>query len=230
MKDFRLLINIVPRDQGEEYVEFYREHGVATILSGLCRGTASKSVLDYLGVEKSEKVLLQTMASQPLSDKLMRRLVSRMGINVPGGGIALTVPINGVGGASSLKYLTQGQETAESEEKKKVSEFPYSLIMTVVDKGNVDLVMDAARSAGAQGGTVVNAKGTGAELTSKFFGVSIASEKELVYIVANRSDKSAIMQAIMDQAGMRTDAHAVVFSLPVDSVAGFNSILEEESR
>ena len=79
------------------------------------------------------------------------------------------------------------------------------LIITVVDKGNVDLVMDAARSAGASGGTVVKAKGTGAEM-AKFFGVSISEEKEMVYIIAPRTDRDAIMQAIMEKAGAKTEA------------------------
>ena len=82
--------------------------------------------------------------------------------------------------------------------------------------------MDAARSAGASGGTVVKAKGTGAEL-AKFFGVSISEEKEMVYIVASRNDRDNIMKAIMEKAGNNTDAHGVVFSLPVDSVVGIKN-------
>ncbi len=229
MNDYRLLMSIVRRDQGEEYIEFLRGHGVLTILSGLCRGTASKSMLDYLGVEQTEKVALQTMAGRELAERLMRRMVSRMGIDVPGSGIALTIPINSIGGASSLRYLTQGQETINNEVKR-MSEYPYVLIMAIADKGNTDLVMDAARSAGARGGTVTSAKGTGAEFTSKFFGVSIASEKEIVYIVAKSCDRDAIMRAIMEQAGVHSDAHAFLFSLPVDRVVGLRSITDPETE
>ena len=93
------------------------------------------------------------------------------------------------------------------------------MIITVVDKGNTELVMNAARTAGANGGTVVRAKGTGAEI-AKFFGVSISEEKELVYIVASRESRDSIMKAIMEKAGTNTNAHGVIFTLPVDSVAG----------
>ena len=44
-------------------------------------------------------------------------------------------------------------------------------------------VMDAARQAGAAGGTVVHAKGTGAKY-AKFFGLTLADEKEMIYIVS----------------------------------------------
>ena len=83
--------------------------------------------------------------------------------------------------------------------------------------------MESARSAGATGGTVLKAHGTGAEI-AKFFGVSISEEKEMVYIVAKRDDRDAIMKAIMAKAGNNTNAHGIVYSLPVDSVAGIRSL------
>ena len=100
-----------------------------------------------------------------------------------------------------------------------VVENNISMIIAIVDKGNTELVMNAARAAGAGGGTVVRAKGTGAEM-AKFFGVSISEEKEMVYIVARKDNRDAIMKSIMEQAGSNTNAHGVIFSLPVDSVVG----------
>ena len=53
----------------------------------------------------------------------------------------------------------------------------------------------------------------------------------MVYIVARKEDRDGIMHAIMDKAGAKTDARGAVFALPVDSVAGVQSLLstnEEE--
>jgi nitrogen regulatory protein PII len=114
-----------------------------------------------------------------------------------------------------------GDEPIEKKERENMSatESKIIMIITIVDKGNTETVMEAARSAGAGGGTVVRAKGTGAEI-AKFFGVSISEEKEMVYIVARRDNRDAIMKAVMEKAGSNTDAHGVIFSLPVDSVVG----------
>ena len=60
--------------------------------------------------------------------------------------------------------------------------------------------MDAARAAGAGGGTVIHAKGTGMEGAAKFMGIDLVNEKELVLIVSRTSEKNAIMKAIMDNA------------------------------
>ena len=90
------------------------------------------------------------------------------------------------------------------------------------------MVMDAARSAGAAGGTVLHARGTGMKRAEKFFGVSLVSEKELVLIVTKTENKNAIMQAVMQKAGMDTKAKAIVFSLPVTDTAG-PGLIEQEA-
>ena len=82
------------------------------------------------------------------------------------------------------------------------------------------MVMDAAREAGAGGGTTINAKGTAAG-AEKFFGLSLAEEKEIVLIVSDAEKKKDIMKAIMQKAGIDSKAHALVFSIPVSTTAGF---------
>ena len=51
----------------------------------------------------------------------------------------------------------------------------------------------------------------------------------MIYIVSASEQKSAIMTAIMTKAGSNTDAHAVVFSLPVTDTAGLR-LFDEKSE
>lgn len=53
------------------------------------------------------------------------------------------------------------------------------------------------------------------------------NEKEMVFIVVRSDQKTAIMRAVMDQAGLHTKAQAIAFSLPVNAVAGMR-LLEQE--
>ena len=96
------------------------------------------------------------------------------------------------------------------------------MIISIIDKGNTEILMNAAREAGANGGTVVRGKGTGADI-AKFFGVSISEEKELVYILARRENRDAIMKAIMEKSGVNKNFHPVTFSIPVDCVVGLSA-------
>jgi len=84
-------------------------------------------------------------------------------------------------------------------------------------------VMNAARAAGARGGTILHAKGTGAQVAQTFFGVSLATEKEILLIVAPSSEKTAIMKAIAQTQGPGTPSGAISVSLPVSSVAGLKT-------
>ena len=94
-------------------------------------------------------------------------------------------------------------------------------IIAIAERGQNDLVMDAAREGGARGGTVLRGRGTAGTGSQTFFGVSIAEEKELVLIVSDTESKRDIMRAIMQKAGADTPARAVVFSLPVTEACGF---------
>ena len=100
----------------------------------------------------------------------------------------------------------------------------------ILNEGHSDEVMDAARPAGAAGGTVLTAKGTGVKQTEKFQGLSLASEKEVILIVAKSSRKGEIMRAIMEKAGQQTKAGAICFSLPVTEIAGLRRLDEEEEE
>jgi nitrogen regulatory protein PII len=149
-----------------------------------------------------------------------------MEIEVAGNGIALTIPLESIGGESCLKYLTEGQEIGKKKGEK-MENLKYSLIIVVADRGASETVMDAARSANAKGGTVVSAKETEVNAKERFFGVSIAEEKEMIYILAKKQEKDEIMSAIMTKAGIGTDANAAVFSVPVDRIAGLRSLMTD---
>ncbi|MGN1084744.1 MAG: P-II family nitrogen regulator [Lachnospiraceae bacterium] len=229
MNSYYMVFVIVNRSYEKEYVKFFRQNNITRLTAMLGNGTASKSILDYLGIENNEKVILQAVVANGMVAPLLSGLVSRMGINLPGTGIAMSIPVESIAGTSSMKYLTEGQETTASEEGK-MKEAVYSLITVIAEKGRSDMVMDAAREAGAKGGTVIHAKGTGKESEAKFFGVSITPEKELIYIATRKSDKGDIMRAIMEKAGPHTDAKAVVFSLPVEDIVGLTALMDEKTE
>ena len=227
MSKYNMVLMILNRSYEKDYVEFFKQNGIVHMTEMLGHGTASKSILDYLCVENNEKIIIQTLVAAGKVDTLFGGLVSRMGINLPGTGVAMSIPMESIGGTWSMKYLTEGQEVLATEEVK-MKEAKYSLITVITEKGCSDMVMDAAREVGARGGTVVHAKGTGREEDAKFFGVSISPEKEMIYIATRKSDRPEIMRAIMEKAGPQTDAKAVVFSLPVEDIAGLTALMEPE--
>ena len=100
----------------------------------------------------------------------------------------------------------------------------HDLIVVIAEQGYTNLIMDAAREAGAYGGTVVHAKGTGMAAAEKFMGITLSEEKKIIYIVTKTEGKNAIMKAVMDKAGYESKAKAICFSMPVTDTAGLRLV------
>ena len=96
----------------------------------------------------------------------------------------------------------------------------FELIVSIVNRGFTSTVMDAARSVGAKGGTIINAKGSGAHESEKMFGLTVTPEKEMVYIIAPKDQRNDIMKAIIEKAGLNSLGMGICFSMPIDDVMG----------
>ncbi|MFA6755392.1 MAG: P-II family nitrogen regulator [Bacilli bacterium] len=104
------------------------------------------------------------------------------------------------------------------------------LIVVVINKGFTDLVMEAAKKSGANGGTVFNARGTGNPDMEKFYGIVIKPDKEVVLIVVNDSIKETVLKAINEAAGLETKGQGVAFALPVTDVVGFTTLPKQKQN
>jgi nitrogen regulatory protein PII len=96
----------------------------------------------------------------------------------------------------------------------------YDLIITIVNRGCADCAVEAAKKAGAQGGTVFYSRGTGIHEVETFFGVKIQPEKEVMLNLVRRDLAKCIMQAIVKEAGLDTPGRGLAFSVPVEDVVG----------
>ena len=213
------MMTIAKRTMGKKLVACYEENGLSAVLCMLAKGTATSETLDCFGLEVTEKMVTMTVVSDDTWKRVRRELEDRFQIDVPGTGIAFLVPLSSVGGKKVLRFLTDGQ-SYEKEEESEMKDTKYELIVVIANHGYSEMVMDAARAEGAVGGTVIHAKGTGLEKAEKFLGVSIADEKEMIFIVSKSEQKNRIMKSIMDNAGLESRARSVVFSLPVTDTAG----------
>lgn len=219
------MTTIVDRKIVNKYIELYQDNNLHVMYLTLGFGTAANEVLDYLGLESTEKAVAYSVLEADSWNHIKKQLQKKLQIDAPGGGIAFIVPLSSVGGKKTLQFLLESQDY-KKEEESTLQNTVYELVVVIAEQGYTELIMDAARSAGAYGGTVIHAKGTGMAAADKFMGVSLAAEKEIIYIVTKKDQKNAIMQAIMEHAGLNSKAKAITFSLPVTDTAGLR-LLED---
>ncbi len=213
------VIAITDHERGEAMNALYRASGLRAILSLPGRGTATSEHLAIYGLDATEKYVISAIGSGAEAEGLIKAAKRKLFIDIPGNGVMLTVPLKSVAGGKTLAYLTDEQKPGGAPRM----DFEHELIIVILNEGYSDFVMDAARAAGAGGGTVLHAKGTGGTRGEKFFSVSLADEKDMIYIIAHRDEKTAIMRSINEQAGPGSKAGAICFSLPISSVAGLRA-------
>ncbi len=96
----------------------------------------------------------------------------------------------------------------------------HEVIVVIVNEGHSDKVMDAAREAGARGGTIIHARGSGTKDIEKKYGVVITPQKEMLYILVNEKIRDAVISSINKSVGLETPGQGIVFSLPVSNISG----------
>ena len=228
MEGLHLVMAITDREKSDKVIAIFDDNNVATTYALMGEGTAPPEVLDYLYLSPSEKIVVFGVVTNTGIAPLIKSAKRKLYIDYPGNGIMVSVPLNSVGGKRCLQYIMEGQaidmnekksDEVEREERMAIKT-DHEMIFVIANEGYSDMIMDAARGAGAKGGTVIKARGTGAENTEKFLGFSIAKEKEIHLLVTPAQGRNHIMKAIMEKAGLESKAQAMVFSLPVSHAIG----------
>lgn len=105
----------------------------------------------------------------------------------------------------------------------------YELILTIINRGFSETVMDVARERGATGGTILHGRGTGAKEIAQFYNMVIEAEKELVLIIVPKEIRNNIMDGIMHTAGLGTEANGITVTLPVEDFVILSKIHGKET-
>lgn len=106
----------------------------------------------------------------------------------------------------------------------------HELIICIVNTGFTDVVMEAAKEAGARGGTVIHGRGTANKEAEEFFNISIQPDKETVMILVTREIRDAVLHAIYNTAGLKSAGQGIAFALPVTNVVGISSSAPQANK
>ena len=218
------VISITNRIDSADMLDICNELNLPMTFTSLGKGTAKTEHLSLHNLESSPKAILSAIAGREEMKRMIRLAKERLYIDIPGNGVIMAIPLKSVCGKKTLEYFSNGKESDGGVPE---MNFEYELIVVILNEGYSDMVMEAAVSAGAGGGTVLHAKGTGRTKAEKFFGVSLAEEKDMIYIISPSKKKSDIMNSISKNAGTSTKACAICFSLPISEVAGLRKLDDE---
>lgn len=220
------LLMIVARDEDERKLH--------AVLNGLrlpiCyqirgQGTATSEWLDICGLSGTTRILTLALMPRQMTRRVMAGLRRVLSMNKRGKGVAVTIPVHGL--QSSMIHLLgdlgdrrELGEKREGEEAAVKSNAEYAMVCVAVDNGYSEDVVEAARGAGARGGTVLKGVRRVGEKTSQFMGMAMQEEQDIAIIIIPREKRQDVMTAISTQCGLKTPAHGVVLSVPIDEALG----------
>lgn len=208
MTDFVLIVSIVSHGKQELVTDSAVRAGSfgGTTLKG--RGISSNYIVAALGID-SVKDVVYIVCQRSQESKIRNSIIQGLSNEKKHTGCIFTV------GADSL--LRKEELALEKGELNMNQNFTHDVINVIVNRGFADDVMDAARKAGAGGGTVINARGTAREDDERFFGMHIVPEKEMLIIVVEHSNKDKVMNAIQNLECLSEPGSGIVYTLPAES-------------
>lgn len=220
----RMLLLIAAPKLEEKAVKLFDEMRVPVQYRMDGHGTASREVLDMLGLDSGDKALLMSLMPKAFADEMLVKLRRSLRLGTAGSGIACTLALTGVSNrmAQMLNMVNEERRMAQARRVPLMEENAYQMVIALVNQGYSEDVMAAARPAGAGGGTVLHSRRVGSDETLTFWGISVQPEKEIVMILCRQEEKLNIMKAIAESCGMKSEAQGLVLSLPVETVVGLD--------
>ena len=219
----RLMIAIVKRGHSREVIAAAKKAGVdgATIVYGEGIGRNEKPT--FLGLPATHEKDVIFFALDGDNEKDVAEAVSEAGkLGKPGYGLGFTVHLSKLLGVPHLsermddRKRKRGATELESELK------DFQLIVTIVNSGDSAAVVKAAAKAGAEGGTILNGRGTGVNEQQKFMNFTIDPEKDVVLTLVPSSYAENVVASIEQAVDLNAPGKGIAFLIDVEKVFGVN--------
>lgn len=100
--------------------------------------------------------------------------------------------------------------------------FDVKCIVTIVERGKADKIVEKAKAAGATGATIMYARGTGETEAKRFLNIHIDSSKEIILILTEVEKHKQIMDAIVEAGKIKEAGTGIIFTVPVTNLIGLH--------
>jgi len=210
---FQLIYVIVNYGMGSRVLHKAKEYGIRGGTVFLGKGTVCNSLLNFLSLydERKEIVLLGT--DKKTANYALAELNKEFQFGEANHGIGFTTST-----CSILGSRCYGDE--DIEEERGDGKPMYKLIITIVNRGKAEDVISAATEAGSKGGTIINARGSGINETTKLFNMEIEPEKEIVMILSKEDATESIVASIRENMAIDKPGNGIVFIQDVNNTYG----------
>ena len=202
--DVELACVIVNFGQGSKIRKSARQRGFSGGTITLGRGTVNNRFIDFIGLSDIRKELVYLIADRDTAYRALDEMDREFEFGKPNHGIVFTTTIKSLLGSTPVACRNENAERSADRTM-------YDIITTITEKGRAEQVIDAATAAGAKGGTIINARGSGIHETMRVFAMEIEPEKEIVLILSERERTQAIADSIRDSLKIDEPGNGIIY-------------------
>ncbi len=105
----KLLVTVVPRGKTEYFMDLIQSFGANMQFTAAARGTATSDIMHMMGLEDSEKRVIFSVIREEMAARALATLQEKFTTIKNGKGIAMTVPMTSVIGASIYQFLADNR-------------------------------------------------------------------------------------------------------------------------
>lgn len=208
---FELIYVIVNYGMGSKILHKAKEYGISGGTVFLGRGTVSSSLLNFLSLYDERKEIVLFGADSETAEYVLDELNKEFQFEKPHHGIAFNIGACNIVGSRS--YICD-------EKERGVNNPMYQIIITIVNRGKAEDVIEAAKASGSKGGTIINARGSGTHETSKLFNMPIEPEKEMVMIISKVDTTDSIVSSIKENLEIDKPGNGIIIVQDLNRVYG----------
>jgi nitrogen regulatory protein PII len=210
----KVVISVVSAGYADALVKKTRQAGAggATILLG--KGETHSAFIRALGLGETEKEIVITLLEDKDVESVCQAILAFKESKRLYCGESYLIDVDQV-----LRHISSPlsqDTTVQTTKRRNTMSSPHTLITVIVNKGNATEVMDAARKAGATGGTVMHGRGTGKEEDVKFFGVQLVPEKEILLVLVGSGQTGEVLEAIRTVPSLAQPGSGIAFCIDVE--------------
>jgi nitrogen regulatory protein P-II 1 len=103
------------------------------------------------------------------------------------------------------------------------------LILTIVKKGCCEFIIEASKEAGAEGATIIPARGTGIHEQKKLLGIPIEPEKDIILTIVPESLTDQVLAAIIKAGKLEKPGTGIAFVIDLKKVVGVVHLLNNDA-
>lgn len=209
---YQLIYIVVPVGKASKVVSYAKKLGATGGTITMAKGTVKNKLMNFLSIYSHEKELIMMGCRNADANKIIPEIVKKFNFEQKNKGIVFSTKVGEILG-------TKNDEKFENE----FGETMYKLITVIVEKGQAEHVLETANEAGARGGTILNARGSGTAETMKLFNMEIEPQKEVLLIVVNNDDYKKVVECVIEKHDIEKPGSGIVFVQDIQEAHGLLS-------